>query len=63
MTFKECIIFILAINLNPLGLWINSFTFEEFFNQQDHNIQNNEKHLPENGCYSQKEQVEQHIVR
>ncbi|KOQ98392.1 hypothetical protein ABW51_00415 [Haemophilus sp. C1] len=63
MTFKECIIFILAINLNPLGLWIDSFVLPKFFDQTSQYIQNDEEHLPTTSCDSQKECVKQDVVR
>ena len=46
MKLKECLIFLLAINLNPLGLWLNASTFEKFFEQKSCNIQQDEEHLP-----------------
>lgn len=63
MTFKECIIFILAINLNPLGLWLNASTFEKFFEQKSYNIQQDEEHLPKASCGNQVEKVNQSIIR
>nr|DAO86062.1 MAG TPA: hypothetical protein [Bacteriophage sp.] len=63
MKLKECLIFLLAINLNPLGLWLNSLVVNNFINQQDHNIQNDEKHLPSTSCNSQKEHVKQYVIR
>lgn len=63
MTFKECIIFILAINLNPLGLWIDSFVLPKFFDQTSQYIQNDEEHLPKASCGNQVEKVNQSIIR
>ena len=63
MTFKECIIFILAINLNPLGLWINSFTFEKFFNQETHCVDQDKIRLPSASGGGKIEQINQNIVR
>ena len=63
MTFKECIIFILAINLNPLGLWLNSLTLEAYFNQQNQYLQSNEEHQPESSCCRKEEQIEQRVIR
>ncbi|MDP0146292.1 hypothetical protein Q7384_09895 [Glaesserella parasuis] len=30
MTLKKCLLILLLINLNPIGLWLNSFAFNNF---------------------------------
>lgn len=63
MKLKECLIFLLVINLNPLGLWLNASTFEKFFEQKSCNIQQDEEHLPKASCGNQVEKVDQSIIR
>ena len=63
MSLKQCIIFLLAVNLNPLGLWINVSTFGKFFEQKICNIQQDEEHLPKASCDNQVEKVNQSIIR
>ncbi|MCT8801639.1 hypothetical protein KZ412_11205, partial [Glaesserella parasuis] len=53
MTLKKCLLLLLLINLNPIGLWLNSFAFNNFFNDQPHYLQEDKKALPECSSSSQ----------
>ncbi|MCT8672279.1 hypothetical protein KZ341_10455 [Glaesserella parasuis] len=53
MTLKKCLLLLLLINLNPIGLWLNSFAFNNFFTDQPPYLQEDKKALPECSSSSQ----------